>query len=64
MFIACTEKCAHQKDGICVKNDCSSKNEYISGAVSCPLFEPVKNQIDFGANSPEASEDQKHFLKV
>jgi hypothetical protein len=54
MFIACTEKCVHQKDGICTKNDCTSQKKYISGAVSCPHFEPTQEDL----------KDQKRFSRV
>lgn len=71
MFINCNEKCTHQKDGICVKNDCASQNEYISGTVSCPHFQPKAPATEkypvtapYEAKFPIASEDHKHFSEV
>lgn len=65
MFINCTEKCTYQKDGICIKNDCSSQNEYISGNVSCPHFEPKSEQNPNNSSKYQlTSEDQRHFSKV
>ena len=65
MFIACTEKCIYQKDGLCVKNDCGMKNEYISGSVSCPHFTTKEsNNVMDSSNRPAASKDHKHFVRV
>lgn len=64
MFIACTEKCIYQKDGICLKNDCITQNEYISGTVSCPHFEPIPNKTKEKTISQAASKDHKHFSEV
>lgn len=61
MLIACTEKCAHQKDGLCTKNDCAPQNEFISGNISCPHYEPVVTEAISGTKSPAVSKDQKHF---
>jgi hypothetical protein len=62
MFIACTEKCTHQKDGLCTKNDCAPQNEFISGNISCPHYEPVITEaISEKPKSPVISEDHKRF---
>lgn len=46
MFIACTEKCSHQSEGICTKTDCGIKTEYISGDLICPHFEPKEENAN------------------
>ncbi|HBR32380.1 MAG TPA: hypothetical protein DD733_09885 [Clostridiales bacterium] len=56
MIINCTEKCEHQKDGICVKNDCAAQAEYISGTVSCPHFRQIKHDV---ADKEELSSQPK-----
>lgn len=59
MYIACTENCIHQKEGLCTKEDCRAQNEYISGSFVCPHFLPKKkddrssiNKLDEVENTP------------
>jgi hypothetical protein len=46
-----------------MKNDCAPQNEFISGNISCPHFEPDKTEAmsNNSTKSPIISEDHKHF---